>query len=270
LVELQTRYQCKSPFTDTFWSNWRINLRRFRAEGHYLAQRWGRSPEAQYVAAATYTELVDDWKLMFALQEDGLFGCHTYRVRGDLQVSRDLLDSILEITFLRRCLAVQRGDRLRVLDIGAGYGRFAHRFLTAFPAAFVANVDGVAISTFLCEFYLNYRGLGQRCSVVPIDEIEELPRGCDLAVNIHSWSECTRETVKYWVRILCDIGVRVLFVVPHDEELTTMEPGGLKDTFLPEIFAGGFRLRHKVQKFNKSTIMCSDGLQPAWYFLFER
>ena len=53
-------------------------------------------------------------------------------------------------------------------------------------------VDAVAISTFICEYYLGFRGADDRASVVPLDELDSLLalQPIDLAVNIHSFSEC--------------------------------------------------------------------------------
>jgi len=272
LIDLERRYANKSLFTDTFWKSWRqrVDLKNFRGEGHYLTQRRGHNPEGQYLATTVYTELVDDWGLLQSLKEDGLFGCHTYRLLDDFLVSRDLLDSILEITSLRSTLGFGRRDELGILDIGAGYGRFAHRFLQTFQRAAITNVDGVAESTFLCDFYTRFRGLGEQSTTVPADELQRLEKvRFDLAVNIHSWSECSRDTVRFWLRRLRDLRVPRLFVVPHDENFTTTEPGWRRDTFLPEITAVGYALARKVHKFDRSACLQPNGLDPSWYFFFE-
>ena len=46
-----------------------------------------------------------------------------------------------------------------MLDIGAGYGRLAHRMSAAFPQLEdYCCVDAVPESTFLSEYYLRHRG----------------------------------------------------------------------------------------------------------------
>lgn len=154
LVDLQRRYADRPVFSHTFWKEWRkhIDLKRFRGEGHYLTQQRRKNVGAQYLATTAVIEVTDDWHLLEGLREDGLFGCHTYRFGNNRLVSRDLLDSILELRFLRKALSAGRNDRLRAFAIGAGYGRFAHHFLATFPQGSITNADGIAESTFLCEF----------------------------------------------------------------------------------------------------------------------
>jgi 2-polyprenyl-3-methyl-5-hydroxy-6-metoxy-1,4-benzoquinol methylase len=66
------------------------------------------------------------------LEEDDDFGAEVFDFHGKV-VSRDLLDSIIEINFLDRHLGFSSRRAVNVLDIGAGYGRLAHRMATAFP-----------------------------------------------------------------------------------------------------------------------------------------
>ena len=105
----------------------------------------------------------DQFGLLDSLVEHGDFGCSTFEYAGIGLVSRDLLDSVLEISFLERHLGIFERNDIRVLDIGAGYGRMAHRLLTAHPRIeSYACVDAVPESTFLSEFYLKHRGLDHR------------------------------------------------------------------------------------------------------------
>jgi hypothetical protein len=105
-----------------------------------------------------------------------------------------------------------------VLDIGAGYGRLAHRMLTALP-----NIrdyyctDAVPVSTFLSEYYLQYRELGDRAHVIPLDEIENTlkEQPVQLAINIHSFSECGTAAIDWWVKLLAKSKVRHLMIVPN-------------------------------------------------------
>lgn len=101
-----------------------------------------------------------------------------------------------------------------------------------------------------------------------LDPSRELHEGCcqyrlsethrlicsDVAVNVNSWSECSRLTVRAWIRLLSDLGLRTLFLVLHDEELTTVEAVERRDIFLPELTACGFKLHRKEKKFEHSLV----------------
>ena len=268
LIDLQQRYSKANAFTHTFWKNWRkhLDLSNFRAEGAYLSQGSDRTAESMYFAQTVYLEAVDEWHLLQSHREDGLFGCHIFRFPPDRLVSRDLLDSIIEITFIRKALRLSQRDELRVLDIGAGYGRLAHRLLEAFPNGHVTNVDAVPESTFLCDFYTRFRGVGDRSRTLGADEIGNLSgERFDIATNVHSWSECPREAVRRWMGVLRDLKVPLLFVVPHDDEFKSTERTG-KDTFLPEITAAGYREVARARKFQESATL--HGASPVLYALF--
>ena len=110
--------------------------------------------------------------------------------------SRDLLDSTIELNFLEKYLKLSRRENLNILDIGAGYGRLAHR--TANTLSNLSTyfcTDAVPESTFLSEYHITFRNLEDRVTVVPLDEIEQCIREWNiyLAVNIHSFSECSLE-----------------------------------------------------------------------------
>src|ERR1035438_6593542 len=126
-----------------------------------------------------------------------MFGAYVFRFNGKV-VSRDLIDSVLEINFLQENFGPRK---LAVLDIGAGYGRLGHRLSEVMPSADpVFCTDGVAESTFICDFYLRYRKA--RARAIPVDEVESLVKdgGIDLATNIHSFSECTAQSISCGLR----------------------------------------------------------------------
>ncbi len=139
------------------------------------------------------------------LGEDGAFGCWTYDFTGYPTVSRDLLDSMLEIRFLESQLGLAEQESFSVLDVGAGYGRLAHRMTQMYPnLTDYCCVDAVAESTFLSEYYLRHRGCMPTARVVPLGEIDSAlaPGSFDLAVNVHSFSECPLESIAAWVGLL--------------------------------------------------------------------
>ena len=170
---------------------------------------------------ARRVEEIERLGLLDRLDEDGLFGVHTFTIDGR-RVSRDLLDSALELAFLERHLGISRGPVRTILDIGAGYGRLAHRAATAFPETVrYLCTDAIPTSTFLCEYYLGFRGLtgGDRASarVVPLHELESAirPGEVDIAVNIHSFSECPPAAIEGWLGFLAGNRVAHLMIVPN-------------------------------------------------------
>ena len=96
---------------------------------------------------------IDHLNLLDVLHEDDRFGVEIFNFHGQT-VSRDLLDSIIEITFLEKHFGFLNRRDFNVLDIGAGYGRLAHRMATAAPnLGRYFCVDAVPESTFISDYY---------------------------------------------------------------------------------------------------------------------
>jgi putative sugar O-methyltransferase len=261
----------------SFWRDHRkkVDLQNFRRNLDYLAQvayslrddlLSDIENEKRYWATFGYVAGLKDaqWYLD-QLSDDTDFGMTGFTI-ADKWVTRDLLDSILEIDFLRHYLPIREDDVL--LDIGAGYGRFAHRFTTLFPRSHVYCIDAVPESTFVCEYYMRHRGCLDKVEVIPFGQLQVINRRIDIAVNIHSWSECTLNSINFWLDRLADLDVQYLFVVPHSPECLTMELDGTRKSFLPAIKSHGYELLCAVPKFQKQ--MQSIGIFAATYFLFER
>jgi SAM-dependent methyltransferase len=225
-----------------------LDLRWFRGESliywHY--RELPRITELKYFAWLRYIQDRDEFGLLGRLEEDGSFGCWTFSYPGYGRFSRDLLESVNELLFLERELAFGRGAPFSVVDIGAGYGRLAHRMAEAYPhLADYCCVDAVPESTFVCDYHLRHRGCVPPTRVVRLDRLDEElePGSFDLAVNIHSWSECTFEAVGAWVRLLERLRVEKLFVVPNEPtELLTLEPDLSRRDFMPLLERAGYRL----------------------------
>jgi hypothetical protein len=224
-----------------------VDLTRFRASSSYVWNYYGLADEEterlKYYVFQQAVRSRDAAGLLDTLTEDGAFGCRTFEF-GDLApVSRDLLDSVAEINFLQRHVDVLGRADTRVLDIGAGYGRMAHRLLEANPEmSGYTCVDAVPESTFLCEFYLEFRGLDKRADIIALDEIEERLNGSfDVALNIHSFSECTHDAVEWWLQRVRKLDIPYLMIVPNPNEqfetdadrFVTSEPDGSKRNYLP-------------------------------------
>jgi SAM-dependent methyltransferase len=224
-----------------------LDLRYFRGETlitwHY--RELPRITKLKYYLFLRYIEDRDGDGLLRSLDEDGAFGCWTYSYPGYGQVSRDLLESINEIRFIERELGVSERGRLSVLDIGAGYGRLAHRMTEAFPQVDdYCCVDAVPEATFVCEHYLRHRGC-DRARVVGLHEVEStLTTGdFDLAVNIHSFPEMPHAAVEWWVRQLERLEVPHLLVIPNEPtDLLTLERDGTRRNFWPLIERAGYNL----------------------------
>jgi len=278
LIELQRRYALcdKSVTTPLVWNETLIgaaDLPHFRGENAYVWQLRGlsRSPLA-YALSAYYVRANDELRLLERLSEDGTFGAACFEVGGHA-VSRDLLDSIVELYFLERHLKLSTRPGLRILDIGAGYGRLAHRATTAF-----ANIeqylctDAVAVSSFLCRYYLQQRALGPRARVVPLDEIEGvLGAGrIDLAINVHSFSECRPAAIDWWLSRLAAARVEHLMIVPtaseaHDGSRLRTNDG---IEFGPMVKAHGYRPVAVDPKY-LDPIVQRYGLDPSFHHLFR-
>jgi hypothetical protein len=272
LVELRERYKTfdSRVTTPIVWTDDYVrpqDILTFRGDNAYVWQRRGQNMhETAYALTEFYIRSIDALGLLDKLSEDELFGVFTF-VFDTKVVSRDLLDSILEMYFLERHLGLFSREKFNVLDIGAGYGRLAHRMTTAMPGlnAYLCT-DGIAVSTFISEYYLSFRGLSGRARAVPLDEVENAieAQPVDLAINVHSFSECTLVTIDWWLALLERRGVRYLMVVPNSGELLSRDG---KD-FGMIIESHGYRLMAKDPKFG-DPIVQNYAINPTYHYLFE-
>jgi SAM-dependent methyltransferase len=250
-----------------------MELTHFRGHSNWVWQLGHQSlHKSAYLLAAYYILANDRLGLMRKFTEDGAFGAITYKVAGR-RLSRDLLDSILEIDFLDRHIKIASHPGLSVLDIGAGYGRLAHRMLSALPS--VTNylcADVVPESSFVCEFYLRFRGLEGRFKIVPAKDIDQELESAtvSLAVNIHSFSECTLNAVQWWLDRLAAHQVKYFMIVPnacgHGGEVLRNHAG---EDMLPLIERSNYQLLVREPKYADPELQ-KFALNPTWYWLFER
>jgi FkbM family methyltransferase len=280
LLELKARYARlgsslgqRSHWNETFLAS-ELDLRQFRGDNGYLWQyrQLRQDAERKFETFARYVAARDPRGLLERLREDGRFGCWTFRFEGLPLVSRDLLDSINEIYFLDRHLGLFERDRLAVLDIGAGYGRLAHRMEQAVPGlSRYLCVDGIPESTFLSEYYLAYR----RClkaRVVPLDELDPALAGAtfDLAVNIHSFSEMAHAAIEAWLRVVECLSIPYLLIVPNDQaQLLSIEADGTRRDFAPLLPAHGYELAVDEPVIEDADVRAKVG-NPDRFLLFRR
>ena len=219
-----------------------IDPDRFRGHDQYLEQ----ASHYPYADMVEYVRSVGRYDRIKYMGEDGAFGCVTSRVDG-MTVSRDLLDSIAEISWLES-IGIHP-HVISVLDIGAGYGRFAHRLVQAWHYVHVVCTDAIPESIAACKRYLWWRTGKERRDpwyiVAKPEELQLVPVDYDLAVNIHSWSECTLEEVRGWLDVLDRHKVPRLFHIPHDSRLGTWGGQGPDGpSYWPDLLEHGWQLRH--------------------------
>lgn len=276
LEELRRRYAGRPAASHIQWGAKEfqegVDIRYFRADNLYVFQSRRYSPLAFYASAA-YAKLTDRLGLWNRLDEDDHFGAELFDFHGK-PMSRDLLDSILEINFLDQYCGLVSAERaIKVLDIGAGYGRLAHRSGAILPpGSRYFCTDAVPESTFIADFYLRHRGMADRVEVIPLDALDGFrPDKIDLAVNIHSFPECRLEAIAWWLKRLQDLAAEHLFIVVSSGlGPTSNEGGGTRKDFLPLIEEAGFRLVRQQAKFAESDTLQTAGLYPSDYYLFRR
>ena len=273
LAALKARYAAMDPrvTTPSIWHETRLSAQDmlyFRSDNHFVWQVRGpnRNPRT-YRMVARHLRAHDADGLLDRLGEDGLFGASLFEVDGRL-VSRDLLDSVGEIGFLRRHAGL--GVRpLDILDIGAGYGRLAWRLEQAAADVRVYATDAFAPSSFIADYYLRFRG-AERARMVPLDAVEALLQETriDVAVNVHSFSECTLDAIGWWTERLARHRVPYLMVVPN--EGTTggarcQVNGGIDMEAVFERF--GYRIAVREPRYADPAVQ-REGIDPVHLHLF--
>jgi len=249
----------------SLWTHFQniIDLDNFRGESQYLAQLHNTNKE-QYETLYLYLKNIAP-NFLFKMTEDEAFGVNYYEIDGR-KITRDLLDSANELAFLDRNIGLKNLNT--ILDIGAGYGRFVHRLYEIAPHVKSYCVDAIDVSTKCCQKYLEYRKVP--AIVVPFNQLVELSLiKVDLAVNIHSWSECTREAISFWLQFLKDLKVPKIMVVPHTADFAALErwkeEGDTYISYYDLFFKYGYCETIRERKFPDSVA----GIYPTVYALFE-
>lgn len=279
LDDLRRRYAAtRLPMTaHTWWTNdyiaRDIDLTRFRGDNAYVWQtrHMKGTPEHRYYLYALDVAARDHLGLLQRLKEDGAFGCWTWTYQRFPRISRDLLDSVNELNFLHRHAGIGDIPGLRLLDIGAGYGRLAHRADEGLPNLETYYCcDAVAESTFLSRFYLRFRQV-VKARIVAIDELEQLASARPhLAINVHSFSEMSYAAIAGWLDLIQRLGAKWLFVVPNDGgAFLSVESGGKRRDFRDAIEARGYRLAAHEYTIQDPDLRRLAGVSDMM-FLFER
>jgi hypothetical protein len=252
LTELRTAYEAltwpaaaPTQWNDSFLKK-NLSMAWFRGDNAYV---WQLRLLRGSANATTYLTLLDVQSrdrlgLLTTLEEDGLFGAWTFTFGDRPAVSRDLLDSVNEINYLDDRIGLSSMEAPSVLDIGAGYGRLAHRMSAALPhLARYDCTDGVAVSTFLCEYYLSFRKAPDSVRVVPLPQVDSLADAYTVAVNIHSFSECSLEAIRWWMDRIGERDIEWLLIVPNTPgELLSTELDGSRLDFRSDVEGAGYEL----------------------------
>ncbi|WP_205470842.1 hypothetical protein [Nocardioides sp. SYSU D00038] len=250
-----------------------VSLPYFRGDNAYVWQyrAFGGGAEARTYLSVLDIEERDHLGLLKVLEEDGLFGAWTFQFGERPLVSRDLLDSVTEILYLDQQMGLASRENLSVLDIGAGYGRLAHRMSTALPnLAGYDCMDGVPYSTFLSDYYLRFRGCGDHVRAVRLDRHQEMRDHYDVAVNIHSFTECSTAAIQWWMDRVAEREVEWLLIVPnHDTDFLSTEPTGARLDFRPIIERAGYTLHDTSPRFANEELRPLIGINNH-FFLFRR
>jgi hypothetical protein len=281
LAALRKLYE-KFPCSARVHSHWtevlasEIDLSLFRRDSSYMWQHRDGNVPLTYIATYYYHLLSGDRDLLEMCIEDNSFGVYNIEINGDI-VSRDRLDSVAELGFLRRVLQLKRHSQVRILDIGSGYGRLGWRISQCFPKIEVLCADAVAESSFLCEGYLHYRSVPRHVRMVTLPDVEsELSRqSVDLAMAINSLSECSAEAITWWLDLLTKNQVPRIMIAPHAAynqglQIFSHEMSGQAAIPVePLLEERGYR-RHTIEPKYTDKQMQLYGVSPTHFHLFTR
>jgi SAM-dependent methyltransferase len=241
-----------------------FDVMKFRGDHVYVWQT-RVFKEIHYFVSYLYALKVDKLGLHSEFTETGSFGVESFTFEGRL-VSRDLIDSIIEISYLEEKQQMSKTERFRILDIGAGYGRFAKRIQEGFTNIEVSCIDAIPLSTCLSKVYLEDEIRTGKVTVHQLDTLDEVQEGyINLAINIHSFSEMSMPSVESWVRFLVEKKVEYVFVVPNGADLALNDRsdfGGLFEN-------AGYHIESVDDKFSDPDFS-RFGLYPSKYFLLRR
>lgn len=269
LVEKYKDFYIKNNFNiqpsvwnaDTEYIKKTFNLN-FRGENAYVWQEQMGDNQVTYQNYYKILKTIDTDNLFEKTIENGSFGCISYDI-DYMKISRDLLDSILEIYFLKEFFPNLKN--MNILEIGAGYGRLCKRFTDCYPNSNYFITDGIPQSTFFSNLYL---GKNNR-NVINLFDIQEKLRTTkiDIAINIHSFPECNIKDVEWWVKLIHANNVKYIFYVPNDPNSTPeYMPSNSKDSILEIFHKYNYKVKYYRNMFSELNIQYSYSVP---FFLLE-
>jgi putative sugar O-methyltransferase len=186
---------------------------KFRTDNAYVWQvRMGDNIKS-YLDYYDKLRRIDKDFLFNKTLENGSYGCITWNI-NDTLISRDLLDSIIEIYYMKRHF--EDLNTLNLLEIGAGYGRLCKRYTDCFPDSHFYITDGIPYSTYLSDIYLqNYNYQDKNIKLFNLEEKLKTTK-IDVAINIHSFPEQNIKDVEWWISLISKYKIKYLFFVPNN------------------------------------------------------
>jgi hypothetical protein len=131
-------------------------------------------------------------------------------------------------------------------------------------------IDAIAESTFICDYYLKYRKVDNKARSVPLTNYKSLQDHYDIAINIHSFSECTYESVRWWLDQINERRVDWLLIVPNDaDRLVTNEGRGEKISYANYIKQLGYVLVDTTPVYEDNDIRKKTGITD-YFYLFKK
>ena len=96
----------------------------------------------------------------------------------------------------------------------------------------------------------------------------------NLAINIHSFSECTFDYIKFWLELLAENKVSYLMIAPNNynnnggRKLISLERDLSHTDYERLLESFGYCLIAKLPKY-LSPIVQHQGVSPTYYYLYE-
>ena len=141
-----------------------------------------------------------------------------------------------------------------------------------FASARSASRGGRAADCGFCAFYKGRlaRNLRGAPYLVPLSEIDTLRDSYTVAVNVHSFSEQTHASIKWWLDEIAKRDITWLLIVPNTYgELLSTEVGGAREDFMPTVLAAGYELADHRTVYQNDDMREMIGLHDE-FFLFKK
>ncbi len=107
--------------------------------------------------------------------------------------------------------------------------------------------------------------------IVPLDDIEATLKNkiVNIAVNVHSFSECSISAIEWWLSLLEKHGIKYLMIVPNagdhgGELLQTNDSQDISKV----VEKHGYKLIVKESKYGDPVVQ-KYAINPTYYYLFE-
>jgi len=247
----------------SLWEKTSIDLNNFRGDNDFLYQTryYG---EAAYRSGFLAALSQDALGVISSSPETNDYGAECFQIEGRW-VSRDIIDSTIELNFLNNHVDLNQFASINVLDIGCGYGRLGRRILDTLQNVSYFGVDVTFQALEASRIYLERHIESKRAFIFDQKEIEATTNVFDIAINIHSFSEMTPDYVQFWLNFAYERQVEYLFVVPNNNRLATNRGTKLMPIFLRSGFAPFVESRKYLDEQHNRT-----AIYPDTYYIFKR